>query len=61
MLVVDVPNDVVALAKVRAVLDGMDVIVKAAGFRDPSARLSYIFDTGCELWDRLRVGIRPRN
>jgi len=59
-LVVTVASDQAALAKVCSVLDGLDDLVKTVGFRDLSGRLSCIAGIGSELWDRLRLGRRPK-
>ena len=58
-LVVTVPNDQAALAKVCSVLDGLDDLVKTVGFRDLSGRLSCIVGIGRALWDRLGFDKRP--
>lgn len=59
-LVVSVPDDAAALAKVCAVLEGLDDLLKAVAFRDLSARLSCIAGIGRGLWDRLLLDARPR-
>jgi putative iron-dependent peroxidase len=59
-LVVSVAGDAAALAKVCSVLGGLDDLVKTVGFRDLSGRLSCIAGIGCDLWDRLQAGKRPK-
>jgi putative iron-dependent peroxidase len=59
-LIVTVPNEQTALAKVCSVLDGLDDLVKTVGFRDLSGRLSCIVGIGHDLWDRLHLGKRPQ-
>ena len=59
-LVVTVTTEPNALAKVSAVLGGLDDLIKTVGFRDLSGRLSCIVGIGRELWDRLHPGARPR-
>jgi putative iron-dependent peroxidase len=59
-LVLCVKGDVEALGRVRAVLGGIDDLVKTVGFRDLSARLSCIVGLGSDLWDRLSASRKPR-
>lgn len=59
-LVVSVAGGAAALAKVCSVLGGLDDLVKTVGFRDLSGRLSCIAGIGCDLWDRLQSGKRPK-
>jgi putative iron-dependent peroxidase len=59
-LVMTVAAEPAALAKVCAVLEGLDDLVKDVGFRDLSARLSCIVGIGHDLWDRLRFGKKPQ-
>jgi putative iron-dependent peroxidase len=59
-LVVTVGNEPAALAKAVSVLGGLDDLVKTVGFRDLSGRLSCIAGIGCDLWDRLDSGRRPK-
>ena len=58
-LVVTVAGEQSALAKVAAVLGGLDDLVKTVGFRDLSGHLSCIAGIGRELWDRLSPDRRP--
>src|SRR6202166_4826633 len=58
-LVVTVADDPAALAKVAAVLGGLDDLVKTVGFRDLSGHLSCIAGIGRHLWDRIDSGTRP--
>lgn len=58
-LVATVAGDPAALARVCAVLDGLDDLVKTVAFRDLSARLSCIVGIGRGLWDRLDGDQRP--
>jgi len=59
-LVVSVGREQSALAKVCAVLDGLDDLVKAVGFRDLSGRLSCVAGIGRDFWDRLQPEKRPQ-
>ncbi|MGE0338842.1 MAG: Dyp-type peroxidase [Xanthobacteraceae bacterium] len=59
-LVVKVASEPNALATVCDQLEGLDDLIKVVAFRDLSARLSCIAGIGCELWDRLFPGERPR-
>jgi putative iron-dependent peroxidase len=59
-LVVTIAREQAALARVCAVLDGLDDLVKTVGFRDLSARLSCIVGIGRDLWDRLHFERRPQ-
>lgn len=59
-LVVTVPSEQIALAKVCSVLDELDDLVKTVGFRDLSGHLSCIAGIGHDLWNRLRPDARPK-
>jgi putative iron-dependent peroxidase len=59
-LVVTLAGDQGALAKVCAVLNGLDDLVKTVGFRDLPARLSCVVGIGCDLWDHLNFNSRPK-
>jgi putative iron-dependent peroxidase len=59
-LVVTVPSEPAALAKVGAVLAELDDLVKTVGFRDLSGRLSCVAGIGRELWDRFHSDSRPK-
>jgi porphyrinogen peroxidase len=59
-LVVTVAGKPAALAKVAAVLGGLDDLVKTVGFRDLAGRLSCIAGIGRDLWDRLHPDGRPK-
>jgi porphyrinogen peroxidase len=59
-LVVTVASEQAALAKVSAVLGGLDDLVKTVGFRDLSGRLSCVAGIGRDLWDRFHSDKRPK-
>ena len=59
-LVVTVPSEQTALAKVCSVLGELDDLVKTVGFRDLSGHLSGIAGIGHDLWNRLRPDVRPK-
>jgi putative iron-dependent peroxidase len=59
-LVVSVASGEAALSQVGSVLGGLDDLVKTVGFRHLSGRLSCIAGVGCDLWNRLRSGERPK-
>src|SRR5271156_2982328 len=59
-LVATVTAEQAALAKVAAVLGGLDDLVKTVGFRDLSGRLSCIAGIGRDFWDRLHADKRPK-
>lgn len=58
-LVVEVVDGDAALDNVRAVLGGLDDLIKTVGFRDLDGRLSCIAAIGSALWDRLDPSSRP--
>jgi porphyrinogen peroxidase len=59
-LVVTTAGEQTALAKVCAVLAGLDDLVKTVGFRDLPARLSCVAGIGRDFWDRLDLSSRPK-
>ena len=58
-LVVGIGPTAEALTQVRAVLSGIDDLVKTVGFRDLGGRLSCIAAIGSDAWDRLAPAKRP--
>lgn len=58
-LVVEVVDGDAAVGSVRAVLDGLDDLIKTVGFRDLEGKLSCIAAIGSALWDRLDPSGRP--
>ena len=58
-LVVGIGATAEALTQVRAMLAGIDDLVKTVGFRDLGGRLSCIAGIGSEAWDRLSPAKRP--
>jgi putative iron-dependent peroxidase len=48
-----------ALARVRAVISDIGVLVRAVGFRDLNGHLSCNVGIGSEAWDRLGLKTRP--
>lgn len=59
-LVVSVGEGPAALAAVRAVLGGLDDLIKTVAFRDLNAHLSCITGIGKGLWERLDLKACPR-
>jgi len=58
-LVVEIADGDDAIDSVRAVLDGLDDLIKTVGFRDLGGKLSCIAAIGSALWDRLDSSSRP--
>ena len=58
-LVAEVVDGDKAIGSVRAVLDGLDDLIKTVGFRDLEGKLSCIAAIGSMLWDRLDPSSRP--
>jgi porphyrinogen peroxidase len=58
-LVVDVPDHAESLPAVRAVLGGLDDLIKTVGIRDLSGRLSCVTAIGHDLWQSLSPSARP--
>jgi len=58
-LVVEVADGDAAIDSVRAVLGGLDDLIKTVGIRDLGGRLSCIAAIGSVLWDRLGSSSRP--
>lgn len=59
-LVVTVPADAAAAARVLAVASDIGSLVRAVGFREPTASLSCIVGLGSDFWDRVRPTGSPR-
>lgn len=58
-LVVEIVDGDDAIGSVRAILDGLDDLIKTVGFRDLEGKLSCIAAIGSALWDRLDPSSRP--
>lgn len=58
-LVVTIAPGDEALARARAVISDIGVLVRAVGFRDLNGHLSCNVGIGSEAWDRLKLETRP--
>ena len=59
-LVVTVPGDSSAAGRVLAVAADIGSLVRAVGFREPTASLSCVVGFGADFWDRIRPAGTPR-
>ncbi len=59
-LVVTVPGDQDAALRVLDVASGVNALVRAVGFREPTARLSCVVGLGASYWDRVLPEGSPR-
>lgn len=58
-LVLVVADAADAMSTVREVISGLDDLIKTAGFRDLSGRLSCTVGIGARVWDRLTRRAKP--
>lgn len=59
-LVLTVPGDRDAALRVLSVTSGVNALVRAVGFREPTEQLSCVVGFGASYWDRIRPAAAPR-